>query len=83
MDSSAADADLVSGRAADWRLDEDTAAEAGNSETGEPDEDTALLDAAADFIGLVRDHDVDTLRLGVDRCADIRPLVLIVIISLI
>jgi len=31
------------------------------------DDETATLDAAADFIGLVRDNDAETLRLGVER----------------
>jgi len=33
----------------------------------EDEADEELLDAAADFIGLVRDDDVQTLQLGVDR----------------
>jgi len=40
------------------------------------DDETATLDAAADFIGLVRDNDVETLRLGVERFGDERARVL-------
>jgi len=41
-------------------------------EDDEDDEETEVLDAAADFIGLVRDNDVETLRLGVQRFGDER-----------
>ena len=44
----------------------------GDEEDDEDDEKTALLDAAADFIGLVRDNDVDTLRQGIERFGDER-----------
>ena len=47
-------------------------AAARDEDGGDDDEATTLLDAAADFIGLVRDNDVETLRLGVERFGDER-----------
>ena len=49
-------------------ITDDTAAAAGGGDDESDDtEETQMLDAAADFIGLVRDNDVDTLRQGVER----------------
>jgi len=50
----------------------DVAAGDDDDDDDEDDEKTALLDAAADFIGLVRDNDVETLRQGVERFGDER-----------
>jgi len=51
-----------------------TGDELAADEREEDEEETAvaLLDAAADFIGLVRDNDVETLRSGVERFGDDR-----------
>ena len=68
MDSAAGEGELIAGPASDRPADGDGSFDAGD-ETQE-DEETALLDAAADFIGLVRDGDVETLRLGVERFGD-------------
>ena len=59
MDSTAADGQLVSAAATKLPADAE-----GPSNASADDEATALLDAAADFISLVRHNDVDTLRLG-------------------
>jgi len=47
--------------------DESCAAAAAATVGDEDDEWTQTLDAAADFIQLVRDNDVETLRQGVER----------------
>jgi len=72
MDSDAAEGELVATAATGSQAEDDgssNAADAGD-DTEEGDEQTALLDAAADFIGLVRDDDVETLRLGVEKFGD-------------
>ena len=54
--------------------DESCDADVRNEEEEDDDDDekTAMLDAAADFIGLVRDNDVETLRQGVERFGEER-----------
>jgi len=44
----------------------------GDEACEDEDEETVMLDAAADFIGLVRDNDVETLRQGVEKFGDER-----------
>ena len=51
--------------------DESCNSAAVDDEDGD-EEETAMLDAAADFIGLVQDDDVETLQLGVERFGDER-----------
>jgi len=74
MDS-AADGELVSAtgglceRPSQHSLDDNDGScdLAADGDEDDADDATAILDAAADFIGLVRDNDVETLRLGVDK----------------
>ena len=72
MDSAAGDGELAADGAQHVITDDDGSSNAGDDETDEDTETAALLDAAADFIGLVRDNDVETLRLGVERFGDER-----------